>query len=58
MTEFYKNKFPKYLGKLKITEKISELLLTLPIYPNMTKEEINYIVNTIDEFFEINKLDS
>jgi perosamine synthetase len=52
------NSNDKYLGKLKITEKISELLLTLPIYPNMTKEEINYIVNTIDEFFEINKLDS
>jgi len=58
MTEFYKEKFPEYVGKLKITEKIAEIILTLPIYPNMTNEEIDYIVNTVDEFFEINELNS
>ena len=41
---------------LPITEKISNQVLTLPIYPNMTKEEKYYITDSIDEFFEkINK---
>ena len=58
MTDFYKQKFPQYVGKLKITEKVADLLLTLPIYPNMTKEEIDYITNTVDEYFEMFELNS
>ena len=34
------------------TEKISQQVLTLPIYPNMTMEEKNYLVDTVSEFFE------
>ena len=37
---------------LPITEKISEQALTLPMYPNMDSEEMNYLTNSIDEFFE------
>lgn len=37
---------------LPITESISERILTLPLYPNMTQEEKQYLINTISEFFE------
>ena len=34
------------------TEKISTQILALPMFPTLRKEEINYIVGTITEFFE------
>lgn len=34
------------------TEKISTQILSLPMFPTLRKEEINYIVGTITEFFE------
>ena len=34
------------------TEKISRQILALPMFPTLRKEEINYIVGTITEFFE------
>ena len=56
LTYFYRKKFGAKSGMLPITEKISNQVLTLPIYPNMTKEEKYYITDSIDEFFEkINK---
>jgi perosamine synthetase len=38
--------------ELPHTEKISEQVLTLPVYPNMTNEEIDYLTSSISEFFE------
>jgi len=35
-----------------LTEKISQEVLTLPLYPNMTNEEKTYLVESIKEFFE------
>jgi perosamine synthetase len=37
---------------LPITEKISEQVLTLPMYPNMEKDEKDYLIDSISEFFE------
>ena len=37
--EYYKENFPTEDGSLPITEKISNQVLTLPMYPNMTNEE-------------------
>ncbi len=54
LTEFYRNKFGTCNGSLPMTEKISKQVLTLPLYPNMTNEEKNYLVDSIDEFFEQN----
>ena len=34
------------------TEEISNLVLTLPLFPNMTLEEKEYLITSIDEFFE------
>lgn len=52
LTSFYKNKFGTKSYSLPMTERISEQVLTLPMYPNMTLEEKNYLVNSISEFFE------
>jgi len=41
LTTFYKNSGFKG-GELPITERISKEVLSLPIYPSMTKEEIDY----------------
>ncbi|MBO8161758.1 MAG: DegT/DnrJ/EryC1/StrS family aminotransferase [Thermosipho sp. (in: Bacteria)] len=37
--------------KLPVTEKVSSQVLSLPMYPHMTKEELDYIVTSIREFF-------
>ena len=46
------NKFNTTNGMLPITELISNQILTIPIYPNMTNEEINYLTDSISEFFD------
>ena len=40
--------------ELPITENIADTILTLPIYPGMTTEEQNYLVDSVCEFFELN----
>ena len=52
LTKFYMQKFNLKHGMLPVTEEISSKILTLPMFPNMTLEEKNLIVSTIDEFFE------
>ncbi len=39
---------------LPVTEKLSEKILSLPMYPNLTKGELKYIINSISEFMEKN----
>ena len=39
-------------GDLPVTEKISQQILTIPLFPNMTMEEKNYLVDSISEFFD------
>jgi len=51
LTHFYKNEFG-YTCKLPVTEEISKQVLTLPMYPTLTKEEIEYIVKEMKRFFE------
>jgi dTDP-4-amino-4,6-dideoxygalactose transaminase len=51
LTHFYRNKLG-YNGKtLLTTETISEHVLTLPMYPSLTRENMDCIVNEIKEFF-------
>jgi len=52
-TKFYKEKFPSKSIVLPITEMIAKQVLTLPLYPNMTLEEKDYLINSINEFFEL-----
>ena len=52
LTKFYIQKFNTHKGMLPITEDISERILTLPMYPNMTNEEKKLIVESVVEFLE------
>ena len=54
LTKFYQNKLNNNYS-LTNTEEISDLVLTLPLFPNMTLEEKDYLINSIDEFFENQK---
>jgi len=55
LTSFYKNNFKTDKGLLPVTEEVSNRILTLPLYPNMTKEEKDYLIDSIDMFFEHEK---
>ena len=52
LTAFYREKFGYKEGTLPITEKISQEVLTLPLYPNMTSEEKEYLIETVSSYFE------
>ena len=54
LTSLYMNTFGTKSGSLPITEKIAEEILTLPIYPNMTSEEKEYLITSVSEYFESN----
>jgi perosamine synthetase len=51
LTMFYRKRFGFKGGELPVTEKVSKEVLSLPIYPTMTNDEINYIVKSVGEFF-------
>jgi len=55
LTSFYKKiGYDKKL-KLQITESVSQRILTLPMYPGLKKEELEYICDSIEEFVEHKK---
>ena len=47
LQDFYKNKFKQ--GDLKTTEKIHNEIVTLPMFPDLTKEQMNYIIENVKE---------
>jgi perosamine synthetase len=51
LSSFYKDNMG-IKSFLPVTETISERILTLPMYPNFTMEEKNYLIESISEFFE------
>jgi perosamine synthetase len=52
LTQFYRQQFGYSESYLPLTEKVASEVLTLPMYPTLTKEEINYIAQSIEDFFE------
>lgn len=56
LTQFYQNELG-YDCRLPSTERISRQVLTLPMYPSLTKDEINYIVESIVAFFHREEVD-
>ena len=52
LTHFYKNELG-YACELPVTEEISSQVLTLPMYPTLTRGEIDYIVEEMKRFFEV-----
>jgi len=51
LTYFYRNRM-SYKDSLPVTEKIAKQVLTLPMYPDLSKKEMDFIVNKIYEFFK------
>jgi len=51
LTHFYKD-ILGYECKLPITEKISDHVITLPIYPDLTRDEMDTMVDEINKFYE------
>lgn len=49
----HKQKAFRYLGEkcLPVAEKLASQTVCLPIYPEMTEEEIEYVVHTVNAFF-------
>lgn len=50
LTHFYKNVL-KYKCKLPVTEKISKKVITLPMYPSISKSDMDFIIKEIAEFY-------
>jgi len=50
LTHFYRENFGHKSGELPITERLSDEVLTLPIYPTMTHEKMDYVTDSIMEF--------
>jgi perosamine synthetase len=51
LTKFYKDAFGYKGGELPVTEKISQQVLTLPMYPTLTKDEMDYMASSVRDFF-------
>ena len=52
LTYFYRKMFRYEEGELPITEKISGEVLTLPMYPTLRREEMDYIIDSLSEFMK------
>lgn len=52
LTNFYKKTFNYRRDDLPITEKISDQVLTLPMYPHLTKKEMDYLIKEIKNFYK------
>ena len=51
-SEFYKNKLG-YDSNLPVTENIFEKTITLPMFPSITTEQMDYIAETVGKFYKI-----
>jgi dTDP-4-amino-4,6-dideoxygalactose transaminase len=51
LTTFYREKFNYQEGDLAKTETISKKVLTLPLYPTLTYQEIDYIIEKIKDCY-------
>ena len=51
LSKFYSKNMNEKISLPK-TEKISQQVLTLPMYPSLTKNDMNFISDSIDEFME------
>lgn len=51
-SEFYKNKLG-YDSNLPVTENIFEKTITLPMFPSITVEQMDYIAETVGKFYKL-----
>jgi len=55
LTKFYKKLGIGNRKKLNVTEIISKQILSLPMYPTLIRDELNFICDSISEFLETKK---
>ena len=51
LSVFFREKYSINEGFLPVTEEISKRVLTLPMFPEMSSEEIDYIASSVVSFF-------
>ncbi len=54
LTQYYREKLG-YRCKLPVTERLSGQVLTLPMYPALTEDEIDFIADEVAAFFSLGK---
>lgn len=52
LTDFYKKSFGFAEGDLPVTENLSDRVLTLPMYPELSKKEMDFVSAEIKNFFK------
>ena len=52
LTKFYRDRFGHHDGELPVTEMVSRQILTLPMYPGLTENDMDYIAEQIKSFFD------
>ena len=52
LTKFYRKNFGYKENDLPKTEELADMVLTLPMYPTLGKQDIDYIALSIKEFFK------
>ena len=52
LSNFYRNAFGYKEGHLPVTEMLSNQALTLPMYPELNKKQMNYMAKEITAFFK------
>lgn len=53
LTHFYQKTLGYKVGDFPVTEKISNQVLSLPMYPTLTKREMDYIAENIEKFLKV-----
>jgi len=56
LSDFYRKKLKYRKGILPKTEEIADQVLTLPMYPHLKRNEMDFMVESIKEFCEKNKV--
>jgi dTDP-4-amino-4,6-dideoxygalactose transaminase/spore coat polysaccharide biosynthesis protein SpsF (cytidylyltransferase family) len=56
MHRLYQNLFNYAEGDFPVSEKISDNIVSLPLYPEMSEEEVGYVSNTVSKIIEESRI--
>jgi len=49
LQDYYKKRFGYKRGDFPVTEEVAKSIVTLPMYPGLTKKNLDYMINVIEE---------
>ena len=52
LTHFYRAKFGFKGGELPVTEELSTMVLSLPMYASLTKDDMDYVTDSVRDFMQ------